>query len=141
MIPKTLKEWKASEKAKLEELSLEVQSLKKLLENKVGRSGGTSLRGYLNDNKKPKDSTLTASSAGTSGTIPSNANSVSGPPSSSPAPGVTVPKKESTPSRGLERSDRRAIPAWQMAAATTEKSSESAGSSRNAEAGTAEAGA
>ena len=130
MVPKALEGWKASGDAKLEELGQEVQSLKKLLENRVGRPAVTPAptgKGHLNGNEKPKDN-ISASPSAESATS-----------SSAPAPGVTAPKRESTPLRGYERSDRRAIPAWQMAAAT--EKSEPAGSSQNAEGGTAEAGA
>ena len=139
MIPKALEGWKAAGDAKLEELGQEVQSLKKLLENRVGRPSGAPTpagRGHPNGSEKSKDNLSTFNSAN-SGTMTPIAESASG--SSAPAPGVTGPKRESTPLRGFERSDRRAIPAWQMAAAT--EKTESAASSQNAEASTAEAGA
>lgn len=138
MIPKALEGWKVSGDAKLEELGQEVQSLKKLLENRVGRPSGAPIstgKAYANSNEKSKDN-LSASSSTNSGTTTPNVESASG--SSAPAPGVTVPKRESTPKRGFERSDRRAIPAWQMAAPT--EKTEPAGSSQNSEASTAEAG-
>ena len=139
MIPKALEGWKASGDAKLEELGQEVQSLKKLLENRVGRPGGAPIptgRGYANGNDKSKDNPSAVTSAN-SGTTTPNIESTSG--SLAPAPGATAPKRESNPLRGFEKRDRRAIPEWQMAS-TTEKS-EPAGSSENAEASTAEAGA
>lgn len=138
IVPKALEGWKASGDAKLEELGQEVQSLKKLLENRIGRPSGTPAstgRGHPNGNEKSKDN-LSAFNSANSGTKTPTAESASG--SSAPAPGVTVPKRESTPLRGLDRSDRRAIPAWQMAAAT--EKTEPAGSNQNAEASTAEAG-
>lgn len=134
MLPKALEGWKASGDAKLEELGQEVQSLKKLLENRVGRPGAAptpTSRGHPNGNEKSKDNPAS------SGTTTPNVESASN--LSAPAPGVTVPKRESNPLRGFERSERRAIPAWQMAA-TTEKT-EPGASSQNAEGGTAEAGA
>ncbi|KAL9070377.1 MAG: hypothetical protein Q9161_004936 [Pseudevernia consocians] len=118
MVPKALDGWKASGDAKLEELGQEVQSLKKLLENRVGRPSGAPTptgRGHPNGSEKSKDN-LSAFNSANSGTTTPNAESASG--SSAPAPGVTVSKRDSTPLRGIERSDRRAIPAWQMAAAT-----------------------
>ena len=141
MVPKALEGWKASGDAKLEELGQEVQSLKKLLENRVGRASAAPTptgRGQPSGTEKSRDNVSTLSS-GNSGTSTTNAEPASTSSTPSPAPGVTVPKRESTPFRGFERSDRRAIPAWQMAA-TTEKS-EPAGSSHNVEASTAEAGA
>lgn len=144
LVPKALEGWKAAGDAKLDELGQEVQSLKKLLENRVGRSGTVPTptgRGYANGHEKPRDnpSTFAAShSAATTTTTTPNPDSPSASPA--PAPGVTAPKRESTPLRGFERSDRRAIPAWQMAAAATEKS-EPPASSSSAEASTADAGA
>ena len=140
MIPRALEGWKANGDAKLEELGQEVQSLKKLLENKVGRSGVTSVRGHTNGNEKSKEVMSASGSSNTGTKTPSAESANNG--LSAPAPGVTVPKRESAPLRGFERSDRRAIPAWQMAASsTTEKTEPAAGSSQNAEASTAEAGA
>ena len=136
MVPKALEGWKASGDVKLEELGQEVQSLKKLLENRVGRPSVAptpTSRGYSNGNEKPKDS-LSASNSANSGTTTPNVEAATA--SSAPAPGITVPKRESNPSRGIERSDRRAIPAWQMAAATGK--TEPGGSSQTAEASTAE---
>ena len=123
LVPKALQGWKASGDAKMEELNLEVQSLKRLLENKVGRSGGSSGptgRGYApptaNGNGKSSDgfSMLPPTS---SGTAPPDKESPDVP--SAPAPGITSPKQDSqAPSNSFERGDRRAaIPAWQMAAA------------------------
>lgn len=139
MVPKALEGWKANGDAKLEELGQEVQSLKKLLENRVGRPSAAPTptgRGHTNGTEKSKDN-ISAFSSANSGTMTPNAESATA--SSAPAPGVTVPKRESTPLRGFERSDRRAIPAWQMAAA--KEKMEPGGSSQNAEASTAEAGA
>lgn len=118
MVPKALEGWKASGDAKLEELGQEVQSLKKLLENRVGKPSGAptpTSRGHPNGSEKSKDN-LPAFNSANSGMTTPNDESASG--STAPAPGVTVPKRDSTPLRGFERSDRRAIPAWQMAAAT-----------------------
>lgn len=138
MIPKALQGWKASENAKLEELGQEVQSLKKLLEYKVGRRSTTptpTSRGQPSGNEKPKDNLPAISSANSGTTTPKAESATSSP---APAPGVTVPKREFGSLRGFERSDRRAIPTWQMAAAT--EKTEPGGSSQNAEASTAEAG-
>ena len=123
LVPKALQGWKASGDAKMEELSLEVQSLKRLLENKVGRSGGSSGptgRAYApptaNGNEKSSDSFSMLPST-SSGTALPNKESPGIP--SAPAPGITSPKQDSqAPSNSFERGDRRAaIPAWQMAAA------------------------
>ena len=123
LVPKALEGWKAGGDAKLEELGQELQSLKRLLENRVGRSAGTPTpagRGHpspaVNGNEKAKDSALTLSSStnevSRSQTPEGSSNSTA------PASGVTVPKRDSSASSArTERSDRRAaIPAWQMAA-------------------------
>ena len=123
LVPKALQGWKASGDAKMEELSLEVQSLKRLLENRVGRSAGTSGptgKGYAlptaNGNEKSSDSFSTLPSTSNGTTSP---NKGSPGVASAPAPGITSPKQDSpAPSNSFERGDRRAaIPAWQMAAA------------------------
>ena len=123
LVPKALQGWKASGDAKMEELSLEVQSLKRLLENKVGRSGSSSApagRSHVlptaNGGEKPGDNFSMLSPTG-NGTTPANKESLGAP--SAPAPGIMSPKQDSQPSsNNHERGDRRAaIPAWQMAAA------------------------
>lgn len=141
LVPKALEGWKANGDAKLEELNQEMQSLKKLLENRVGRSAGTSTptggKGNppptANANENPKD-TSTSDNNGSN----ANSDTATG-PSSAPAPGITSPRnQESTTSpsprpKSFERGDRRAaIPAWQMAASGKSGSS---GSSSKAEAG------
>lgn len=122
-IPKALAGWKANGDAKLDELGQEMQSLKKLLENKVGRSGNTSSPAWksqapptANGNDKSKDSRSNPTSNNGGASTPST--EATGTPSA-PAPGITAPKQESSaPSPNpFERSDRKAtIPAWQRAA-------------------------
>ena len=139
LVPKALEGWKASEDRKLEDLGMEVQSLKKLLENKVGRSGGVStpIGSYpvptANGSEKSKNNFLGFSSTNNGTTTPN-------PESSAPAPGVIVPKRDSsTPSSG--RGDRRAaIPAWQMPAAG-KSGTASSSTNGDGEGITAEAGA
>lgn len=130
LVPKALEGWKASGDAKLEELGQEMQSLKKLLENRVGRSGGTATpastgRGYpsqtpANGIEKPKDNLLASTSNNSNNTpTPKSDSTISNSSAPAPAPGVTTPKSDSSTaasSSGFDRSDRRAaIPAWQMA--------------------------
>ena len=139
MVPKALEGWKASGDVKLEELGQEVQSLKKLLENRVGRASAASTptsTGHPSGNEKFKGSEPVFHFMNSGPTTPYG-ESASAP--SAPAPGVTVPKRESNPPRGPEKTDRRAIPAWQMAA--TPGKTDPGGSSQKAEASTAEAGA
>ena len=142
MVPKALEGWKASGDVKLEELGQEVQSLKKLLENRVGRAGGASTptsTGHSNNKEKSKGTDMMSYLTNSGASTPYGESA--GAPSP-PAPGVTVPKRESNPPRVSEKIDRRAIPAWQMAAAPgTPAKTEPGGSSQKAEASTAEAGA
>ena len=140
-VPKALEGWKASGDAKLAELSQEVQSLRKLLENRVGRSGGNltlTSKGPTsfvsgNANEQSID-TPSSSTAATQNTTKPNSETVS--TASAPAPGIMVPKHENSSSSSpgiVGRSDRKAtIPAWQRAA--TEKNDA-------AESGKTEAGA
>ena len=141
MVPRALEGWKASGDAKLEELGLEVQSLKKLLENRVSRTIAATTptsTGHPSGSEKSKGSDMMLHSTNSGATTPySESASASSTPA--PAPGVTVPKRESNPPRGFEKTDRRSIPAWQMAA--TPGKTEPGGSSQKAEASTAEAGA
>ena len=141
MVPKALEGWKVSGDAKLEELGQEVQSLKKLLENRVGRASAVSTptsTGHPSGNEKFKGSDTMFHSMNSGATTPyGEFTAASSAPA--PAPGVTVPKRELNPPRGLEKTDRRAIPAWQMAPLPAK--TEPGGSSQKAEASTAEAGA
>ena len=122
LVPKALEGWKANGDARLDDLSQEMQSLKRLIENRAGKSIGSSTstsRGYpqpaTSEYDKPSNSPLHGSV--------SNAASTSsvGEPSSTPAlaPGVDTPKEGGSPlkkwGQGTDR--RAAIPAWQMAAA------------------------
>ena len=139
MVPKALEGWKASGDAKLEELGQEVQSLKKLLENRVGRASAVSTptsTGHPSGNEKFKGSDTMFHLANSGAPTPYGESAGA---SSAPAPGVTVPKREFNPPRGLEKTDRRAIPAWQMAPLPGK--TEPGASSQKAEASTAEAGA
>ena len=123
LVPKALEGWKANGDARLDELSQEMQSLKRLIENRVGRSASNSTptsKGYPphvltgNSNSRDNNSTATAGNPNpTSGAVASE-----GIPA--PAPGIDASKGDvSPPKRGGLGSDRRAaIPAWQMAAAS-----------------------
>ncbi|KAG8525938.1 uncharacterized protein KY384_000700 [Bacidia gigantensis] len=121
LVPRALEGWKANGDARLDELSQEMQSLKRLLENRVGRSAGTSTpigRGY------PTPST--------NGSEKSRENQSS----TSPAEGDTVSDTQTTKvessqqKRGLQGSERKAaIPAWQLAAAGKSKEDSTADAS------------
>ena len=147
VVPKALEGWKAGGDTKLEELGQELQSLKKLLENRVGRPGASTQtpaptgRGYpppeANGGETSRENVTAFASTNTGSGSQTPEPSSNSP---APAPGVTVPKRDSsTPRSGLGRSDRRAaIPAWQMAASG--KSGTSAPSA-NSEGSATEAGA
>lgn len=138
LVPKSLEGWKANGDARLDELGQEIQSLKRLLENRVGKSAATSTptgRGQVHPTSEALKNTQsnTSSGNGISTADTETANK------SAPAPGITVPRQENPTQKGGSRSgDRRAaIPAWQMAAAK----SNSTTSSTNGEANASEAGA
>ena len=111
--------------AKLEDLGQEMQSLKRLLENRVGKAGTPTPTGrsYPSSTANGQQISVDKLSASNGKTTP-NLESATG--SSAPAPGVTVPKRE------------RAIPAWQKAAAGK---SGTASPSANEEGSTMESGA
>ena len=132
LVPKSLEQWKQNGDARLDELGLELQSLKKLLENRVG---GRSMGGT----PEPRMPTYVPPPK-TNG-VPSTPSTESAAPESAvPTSGMTVPKRDSSsPKRG--GGGRAAIPAWQMAAAAAAANKNtSAPSSTNGE-GSAEGGA
>lgn len=141
-VPKALEGWKANGDARLEELGVEMQSLRKLLENKVGRSAGvknqpTSFTNGSNDTKENSPSPPSASATTNNINNENDNNTPTNPPShapsnsasaSAPAPGLTTPRPDTqtptptpTPTTyPFDRSDRKAtIPAWQRAAAAS----------------------
>ena len=122
LVPKALEGWRESGDRRLEELGGELRSLKKLLSNRVGGPAPASGRPYSSPSADRASGTSTPIGTSTStpngvtnsGTAESEEkNSTSSMPSA-PAPGVTVPRRE-TPS-AFQGSGRAAIPAWQMAA-------------------------
>ena len=122
LVPKALEGWKANGDARLDDLSQEMKSLKKLIENRVGKSVGSLTsagRGYppptTSEYDKPNGSPSRGSPSNLNST-PSVAESSSTP---SPAPGVDIPRGGGSPLKkwGVGADKRAAIPAWQMAAA------------------------
>ena len=116
LIPQALEGWKANGDVKLDELSQDMSSLKKLLENRIGRPGGASTpvgRGYapstanVNGTSKPDtgshDRNYEASTP--------NAEALN----DAQKAGVDSQKEDSASTRAAER--KAAIPAWQRAAA------------------------
>ena len=108
LVPRALEGWKASGDSKLEELGQELQSLRKLLENRVGKvsgnsgpAGRVSHEATANNQHKPGNDLV-----GLSAQDPAVTNTESTNGSSAPAPGVTAPKRGGF-----------GIPAWQKAAA------------------------
>ena len=137
MIPKALEGWKAEEDVKLKDLSAGLKSLKILVGNRVGDPSTTHPPG------RPYNFSERAGGSGSS--TPRDSASYSAPPyqngsasdkpdeptaAPAPAPGVNVPKRESSATTGGydgRPSSRAAIPAWQMAAAGNGKGKASAG--------------
>ena len=132
MVPKALDGWKQGEDRKVEELGAEVRSLRKLLQNRMGgaqtpTSGGSqglASQSAFGGGKLPftpedpdrsaqggRSTTATASAAEKSGTVETQDENVT-----APAPGINVPKRDASASRGGFGSGKAAIPAWQMVA-------------------------
>lgn len=127
-IPQALESWKQGEDVKIEEVRGEVLSLKKLLQNRVGAGSaqtpnmgvgrGAMYGGYTAGStpteldKSSGPSTPSAGGVSASGAAETQDNLND---AVAPAPGVTVPKRESSSSR-FGRGGGAAIPAWQMAA-------------------------
>ncbi|KAL8792528.1 MAG: hypothetical protein Q9195_004898 [Heterodermia aff. obscurata] len=122
-IPQALESWKQGEDAKVEEVRGEVLSLKKLLQNRVGQGGGAPQtpnmgvgRGAMYSGWSAagdQDKGSTSSGSGAAAASATAEDQVDG--GVAPAPGVTVPKRESSSPR-FGRGGGAAIPAWQMAA-------------------------
>lgn len=153
LVPKALEGWKESGDKRLEELGAEMRSLKKLLNNRVGGSSGPSSTHPStprpNPNPNPtaptdqhhnsRASTPTGAAANGIATAPQPSDDNKMPTSlipSAPAPGVTVPRRE-TPSvfQGSSGGGRAAIPAWQMAAAASGGSGGSGGGGKKGDGG------
>jgi len=133
-VPKALEGWKEKEDKRVEELGNEVRSLRLLLQNRVGGGVGAQTpagsgqgqsygyRGALGGEQE-RTSSPGVGGAGVSGRVEAGNEGAVAP---APAPGITVPKREASASRGFG-SGRAAIPAWQMAAKS--KSAEGGGGS------------
>lgn len=147
LVPKALEGWKESGDKRLEELGAEMRSLKKLLNNRVGGSSGPSTQQSLpRHSNAPTDrpsgtSTPTGINSApngiaSSGTAQSEDKMATSSIPSAPAPGVTVPRRE-TPSV-FQSGGRAAIPAWQMAASggSSKKGDGTGGDGSAAESGT-----
>lgn len=137
MVPKALEGWKEKEDKRVEELGNEVRSLRLLLQNRVGGGGGGGAqtpvgsgqgqafgyRGALGGEQERTSSPGVGGAvggAGAGGRVEVGARGRvetgdEGAVAPAPAPGITVPKREGSASRGFG-SGRAAIPAWQMAA-------------------------
>lgn len=122
LLPRSLEQWKQNGDTRLEELAGDLQSLKRLLENRVAVTSGSS----------PSTSWGTGSGTG-KGPASTESNGIANGTSPSP-PSSAAMKPDgmatSTPSTSLSQtkrpSSKAAIPAWQMAAASS-KSGSSAG--------------
>lgn len=119
LVPKALEGWKESGDSRLEELTAELVSLKKLIANRVGGGGAgsqLSLLGRANHSIFPKDksvpndfSEITAIEKKETGEAPNGVTTDTS--TSAPALGVTAPKQESSGPRPIRSF---AIPAWQL---------------------------
>ena len=151
LIPKALEGWKADGDGKLKELGTELNSLKKLVGNRVGSgsaqippgrshisaftdriigNGSPVLQDHLAPTPQYPPATLTEK------TEESESSSAI---ASAPAPGVNIPKRGiSSPLGHKDRPPgRAAIPAWQMAAASNKGKNSITSSSAPAKDGSA----
>lgn len=129
LVPKALEGWKESGDSRLEELTTELVSLKKLIANRVGGGGAGSqlpLLGRANYSNFPKDKAVSSEfseitaiekkeTAEASNGVTLDASA------SAPAPGVTAPKQESSAPRPIRSF---AIPVWQLPPAAGNKNAD-----------------
>ena len=152
LIPKALEGWKADGDGKLKELGNELNSLKKLVGNRVGSGSsqvpigrpygsGYSERAGGSSGGAPKDSPASGSQPSNSSMGEKPEDSVTNTVTSASALGVNVPKRDSSSSFNFASrpSGRAAIPAWQMAAAESKDKSSSGSTVPNVDAATEEA--
>lgn len=121
LVPKALEGWKESGDSRLEELTAELVSLKKLIANRVvgaGAGSQLSLLGRANNSVFPKDkpvskdfSEITAIEKKETGEAPNGVTTDTSTSAPAPVPGVTAPKQESSGPRPIRSF---AIPAWQL---------------------------
>lgn len=145
LVPKSLEQWKQSGDVRLDELSQDLQSLKKLLENRVGRlsapTNGTTSGAEAKTSMAPtKTNSMSSSSSSSTPTMTGNHGSIE----TVPTPDMTASTGDASPPKRATAAggNRAAIPAWQMAAAAGNKSSITAGNRGNGEGGaSSEAGA
>ena len=121
LVPKTLELWKKGEEGRLEEVANEVGGLKRLVENRVGRSS-QQMPSHPSSTPAPSQSQQSQTKANGSGpTTESMGDSTVG---------TKVASKEASPQRRAGgNGGKAAIPAWQMAAAN--KNSSGSGSASN----------
>ena len=129
LVPKALEGWKESGDSRLEELTTELVSLKKLIANRVGGGGAGSqlpILGRANYSIFPKDkaissefSEITAIEKKETGAAPNGVTTDAS--TSAPALGATAPKQESSGPRPIRSF---AIPAWQLPPASGNKNAD-----------------
>lgn len=140
LVPKALEGWKESGDSRLEELTTELVSLKKLIANRVGGGGAgsqLSLLGRANYSTLPKEkpvsnglSEITAIEKKETEETPNGVTTDTS--TSAPAPGVTSPKQESSGPRPIRSF---AIPAWQLPPPAGNKSADKPPENREDEPG------
>lgn len=118
LIPKALESWKESGDSRLEELTAELVSLKKLIANRVGGGGAGSqlpLLGRASYSNFPKDKAVSSEFSDTmtiekeTGEAPNGVTTDAS--TSTPVPSVTAPKQERSGPRPIRSF---AIPEWQL---------------------------
>lgn len=116
LVPKALESWKESGDSRLEELTTELVSLKKLIANRVGGGGALPLIGRTSYSNFPKNkavssefSEITAIEKKETGEAPNSVTTDAS--ASAAAANITAPKQESS---GLRPIRSFAIPAWQL---------------------------
>ncbi|KAI9870391.1 MAG: peroxisomal membrane protein pex14 [Pleopsidium flavum] len=147
LIPKALEGQKDLTDGRMRELGSELRSLKTLIGNRVGGGSGSpaaSVRNYGalggertngTGSTTPREPTAQNLSGGSGSTASNGTSDSQTAPSSTSVSPSPVPNRESSNNFAAERASggRAAIPAWQMAAATKNKSvpPENAGGSEN----------
>ena len=140
LVPQALEGWKSREDGRLEDLGNELQSLKKLIGNRMGNSVGVGISPRTNSafrNERGRDmgtpdagGSETGNSTPTFNVTPGSGKVGHEPPkseSTTPASGAMGPKYDGS-AQGKRPGGKAAIPAWQMAAAGSgEKSRETNG--------------
>ncbi len=115
LVPKALDGWKEFGDSRLEDLAAELQSLKKLVGNRIGGSqpsvlARSSYSGFAAKDKSSSSGSSDFTAVSESGNLVAEARDT--------APSMTIPKPESS----TGRPGRAGIPSWQLGHSADEKS-------------------